>query len=52
MRLSSLLYRASRATRDVEVLGGKNGIERLTKRRVRRVVRRDTLGWLNRKTGW
>ncbi len=51
MNLSSLLYKASRASRDVEVLTGKNGLERYAKRRVRRVVRRKGLGWWYRKTG-
>ena len=50
--LSSWLYRASRTTRDLEVLTGKNGVERYAKRRVRRVVRRGGLGWWFRKTGF
>lgn len=49
--LSYWLYRASSATRDAEVITGKDGIERYAKRRVRRVVRRKGLGWLNRRTG-
>lgn len=36
MKLSSVLYRASRATRDAEVLTGRNGPERLVKRVARR----------------
>lgn len=50
MTLSKLLYKASRATRDVEVLTGKDGPERYVKRRVRRVIRRRGLGWWFRKT--
>jgi len=49
--LSSWLYKASRTTRDLEVLGGKNGPERYVKRRIRRVERRKGLGWWFRKTG-
>jgi hypothetical protein len=49
--LSSWLYKASRTTRDLEVLSGRNGVERYAKRRVRRVVRRRGLGWWYRKTG-
>lgn len=49
--LSYWLYRASRATRDAEVITGKDGVDRYVKRRVRRVVRRKGLGFLNRKTG-
>lgn len=49
--LSSWLYKASRTTRDFEVLSGKNGAERYAKRRLRRVVRRNGLGWWFRKTG-
>jgi hypothetical protein len=44
--LSSWLYKASRTTRDFEVMTGKNGGERYLKRRVRR-----GLGWWFRKTG-
>ena len=49
--LSSWLYKASRTTRDFEVLSGKNGAERYAKRRIRRVARRRGLGWWFRKTG-
>jgi len=49
--LSSWLYKASRTTRDLEVLSGKNGGERYVKRRIRRVARRRGLGWWFRKTG-
>ncbi|MGO9875442.1 MAG: hypothetical protein ACLPVY_16770 [Acidimicrobiia bacterium] len=49
--LSSWLYRASRTTRDLEVITGHDGVERYAKRRVRRVVRRKGLGWWYRKTG-
>jgi hypothetical protein len=49
--LSSWLYKASRTTRDFEVLTGKNGGERYLKRRIRRVARRNGLGWWFRKTG-
>ena len=42
--MSSWLYKASRTTRDFEVLTGKNGAERYAKRRVRRVVRRSRPG--------
>lgn len=49
--LSGWLYLASRASRDAEVLTGKHGVERYARRRVRRVVRRKGLGWLNRRTG-
>ena len=49
--LSSWLYKASRTTRDFEVLSGKNGGERYVKRRIRRVARRRGLGWWFRKTG-
>lgn len=49
--LSSWLYKASRTTRDLEVLRGKNGGERYLKRRIRRVTRRRGLGWWSRKTG-
>ena len=37
--LSSWLYKASRTTRDFEVLSGKNGGERYLKRRIRRAAR-------------
>jgi hypothetical protein len=49
--LSSWLYKASRTTRDFEVLSGKDGVERYAKRRVRRWERRKGLGWWFRKTG-
>jgi hypothetical protein len=49
--LSSWLYKASRTTRDFEVLTGKNGGERYVKRRIRRAARRRGLGWWFRKTG-
>jgi hypothetical protein len=49
--LSSWLYKASRTTRDFEVLSGKNGVERYAKRRIRRVERRRGLGWWFRRTG-
>jgi hypothetical protein len=49
--LSSWLYRASRTTRDLEVLSGQDGIERYAKRRARRWERRKGLGWWYRKTG-
>jgi len=49
--LSSWLYKASRTTRDFEVLSGKNGAQRYAKRRIRRVARRRGLGWWFRKTG-
>lgn len=52
MRLSEVLYRASRATRDVEVITGKHGVERYAKRRVRRVLRQKGLGAWYRRTGW
>jgi hypothetical protein len=46
MRLSKLLYLASRTTRDVEVVTGPEGPERLVKRLIRRVVtRRVGRGW-------
>jgi hypothetical protein len=45
--LSSMLYRASRATRDIEVVTGEHGVERYAKRR----LRRKGLGWWFRKTG-
>lgn len=51
MSLSRALFRASRLTRDVEVITGKNGIDRYARRRVRRVIRRRGLGWWFRKTG-
>lgn len=50
-RLSSILYKASRNVRDIEVITGKHGAQRYLKRRVRRAVRRKGLGWWNRKTG-
>jgi hypothetical protein len=49
--LSSWLYKASRTTRDIEVVTGKDGAERYTKRRLRRWERRTGLGWWFRKTG-
>jgi hypothetical protein len=49
--LSSWLYKASRTTRDFEVLTGKNGGERYVKRRIRRAGRRRGLGGWFRKTG-
>ncbi len=49
--LSSWLYKASRTTRDLEVLSGDHGVERYAKRRVRRWERRKGLGWWFRKTG-
>jgi hypothetical protein len=49
--LSSWLYKASRTTRDFEVLSGKDGGERYVKRRIRRAARRRGLGWWFRKTG-
>jgi hypothetical protein len=49
--LSSWLYKASRTTRDFEVLSGPNGVARYAKRRARRIERRKGLGFLYRKTG-
>ena len=46
-----MLYRASRASRDIEVITGADGVERYAKRRMRRVFRRNGLGWWFRKTG-
>ena len=43
--LSSWLYKASRTTRDLEVITGKDGVERYAERRLRRVERRKGLGW-------
>ncbi|MDP9333530.1 MAG: hypothetical protein M3Q30_09510 [Actinomycetota bacterium] len=49
--LSSWFYKASRTTRDFEVLTGQNGGERYVKRRIRRSARRRGLGWWFRRTG-
>ena len=51
VKLSEILYRASRASRDAEVITGKDGVDRYVKRRVRRVVRRKGLGAWYRRTG-
>jgi len=44
MKLSKLLYLASRTTRDAEVVSGRRGPQRLVKRVVRRKVTRKVVG--------